>query len=95
MAATKATGCYDSYCDGCYDYSYDPTTKVWPPEGLKGQRAQEEEAEGYWWWLEKTIAPISEGSGSNERGTYSGDMDGLAENDLHDALDDMADNTIR
>ncbi|KAN0074860.1 hypothetical protein V8E54_007471 [Elaphomyces granulatus] len=25
-------------------------TKARPPEGLKGQRAQEEEAEGYWWW---------------------------------------------
>jgi hypothetical protein len=35
---------YDSYC------SYDSTTKARPPEGLKGQTAQEEEAEGYWWW---------------------------------------------
>jgi len=48
---------YDSYCngrynsqDGCCDCSYDSTTKARPPEGLKGQRAQEEEAEGYWWW---------------------------------------------
>ncbi|KAN0070087.1 hypothetical protein V8E54_011668 [Elaphomyces granulatus] len=56
---------------------------------------QDDEAEGYWWWLEEAIAPISEGSDSNERGTYSGDMDGLAENDLYDTLDDMADNTIR
>ena len=59
MAATEATGCYDSYCDGCYnsqrpvahggccDCSSDSTTKARPPEGLKGQRAQEEEAEGY------------------------------------------------
>ena len=56
-------GCYDSHydsycnsrysgqdgcCDGCCDCSYDSTTKARPPEGLKGQRAQEEEAEGYW-----------------------------------------------
>jgi hypothetical protein len=45
---------YDSYCNsrysgqaGCCDGSYDSTTKAKPPEGLKGQRAQEEEAEGY------------------------------------------------
>lgn len=44
--------------------------------------------------LENTIAPVSEDPDSGERGTYSADMDGLAENDLHDALDDMADNTI-
>jgi len=58
-------GCYDSHydsycngryngqdgcCDGCCDCGYDSTTKARPPEGLKGQRAQEEEAEGYWWW---------------------------------------------
>ncbi|KAN0083570.1 hypothetical protein V8E54_002658 [Elaphomyces granulatus] len=52
---------YDSYCNGRYngqdgccdgssDCSYDSTTKARLPEGLKGQRAQEEEAEGYWWW---------------------------------------------
>ncbi|KAN0087410.1 hypothetical protein V8E54_001098 [Elaphomyces granulatus] len=52
---------YDSYCNGRYngqdgccdgrcDCSYDSTTKARPPEGLKGQGAQEEEAEGYWWW---------------------------------------------
>ena len=44
--------------------------------------------------LENTIAPVSEDSDSSERGTYSADMNGLAENDLHDALNDMADNTI-
>jgi len=45
---------YDSYCDGryngqdgCCHCSYDPTTKARPPEELEGQRAQEEEAEGY------------------------------------------------
>ena len=52
----RYNGHYDSYCDGryngqdsCCDCSYDPTTKARPPEELKGQRAQEEEAEGYWW----------------------------------------------
>ncbi|KAN0078497.1 hypothetical protein V8E54_005010 [Elaphomyces granulatus] len=55
-------GCYDSHygsycngryndqdgcCDGCCDCGYDSTTKARPPGGLKGQRAQEEEAEGY------------------------------------------------
>ena len=54
-SATVATtdGRYSGHgvcCDGCCDCSYDSTTKARPPEGLKGQRAQEEEAEGYWWW---------------------------------------------
>ena len=30
----------------------------------------------------------------NERGTYAGDMEGLSENDLHNALEGMADGTI-
>jgi hypothetical protein len=50
ISAGYCDGCYDSYCDGCCDCSYDSTTKARPPEGFKGQRAQEEEAEGYWWW---------------------------------------------
>jgi len=60
--AMYCDGCYDSHydsycngryngqdgcCDGCCDCSYDSTTKARPPEGLKGQRAQEEKAEGY------------------------------------------------
>ena len=35
----------DGCCDGCCDCCCDSTTKARPPEGLKGQRAQEEEAE--------------------------------------------------
>jgi hypothetical protein len=31
---------------------------------------------------------------SVERGTYSGDMEGLSENDLHNATDNIADGTI-
>jgi hypothetical protein len=65
VSAGYCDSCYDSHydsycngryngqddcCDGCCDCSYDSTTKARPPEGLKGQRAQEEEAEGYWWW---------------------------------------------
>jgi hypothetical protein len=44
--------------------------------------------------LQEAIVQIPEDNKSEERGTYSGDMEGLSENDLHNALDDMADNTI-
>lgn len=44
--------------------------------------------------LQKTVAMIADKEDSNKRGTYAGDMSGLSENDLHAALDDMADDTI-
>ena len=63
ISAGYYDGCYDSHydsyrngryngqdgcCNGCdCSYDYNSTTKARPPEGLKGQRAQEEEAEGY------------------------------------------------
>ena len=52
-AYSHCHGRHDGCCDGhggCCDCSYDSTTKARPPEGLKGQRPEEEEAEGYWWW---------------------------------------------
>src|SRR5271163_4697539 len=44
--------------------------------------------------LQEAVVNVPEASDSDERGTYAGDMDGFAENDLHNALDDMADGTI-
>jgi hypothetical protein len=44
--------------------------------------------------LQDSIVNISPEEDSEERGTYAGDMDGFAENDLHHAMDDMADGTI-
>jgi hypothetical protein len=44
--------------------------------------------------LEEAVVHVPEDNDSGERGTYSGDMEGLAENDLHNALDDMADGRI-
>src|SRR5579871_3512422 len=47
--------------------------------------------------LQEAVISLSENSeamDSDERGTYAGDMEGFAENDLHNALDDMADGTI-
>ena len=48
--ATAATLSANNGQDGCCDGCCDSTAKVRPPEGLKGQTAQEEETEGYWWW---------------------------------------------
>ena len=53
-------------------------------------------------WSESFVPPVlqeaainlSEDKDSNERGTYAGNMDGFSENDLHSALDDMADGNI-
>jgi hypothetical protein len=44
--------------------------------------------------LQEEIVHAPEDGNSDERGTYAGDMEGLSENDLHHALDDMADGTI-
>jgi hypothetical protein len=44
--------------------------------------------------LQEAVVYVPEDRDSDERGTYSGDMEGLSENDLHNALDDMADGTI-
>ena len=44
--------------------------------------------------LQEAVICLPEDNDSGERGTYSGDMEGLSENDLHNALDDMADGTI-
>jgi hypothetical protein len=44
--------------------------------------------------LQEEVVGVPEAKDSNERGTYAGDMEGLSENDLHNALDDMADGTI-
>ena len=44
--------------------------------------------------LQEAIINLPEDRDSNERGTYAGDMEGFSENDLHHALDDMADGTI-
>lgn len=45
--------------------------------------------------LQEAVVNLPEEAGdSDERGTYAGDMEGFAENDLHNALDDMADGTI-
>src|SRR5271154_3634023 len=39
--------------------------------------------------LQEAVVNVPEASDSDERGTYAGDMDGFAENDLHNALDDL------
>jgi len=44
--------------------------------------------------LQEEIVHAPEDGNSDERGTYAGDMEGLSENDLHSALDDMVDGTI-
>ena len=44
--------------------------------------------------LQDAVVHIPEDQDSDERGTYAGDMEGLFENDLHSALDGMADGTI-
>ena len=44
--------------------------------------------------LQESVINLPEDRDSDERGTYAGDMDGFSENDLHNALDDMADGTI-
>jgi hypothetical protein len=44
--------------------------------------------------LQEAVVNVPDGRDSDERGTYAGDMEGLSENDLHNALDDMADGTI-
>ena len=44
--------------------------------------------------LQDAVVHIPEDQDSDERGTYAGDMEGLFENDLHSALDSMADGTI-
>ena len=44
--------------------------------------------------LQEAIINLPEDRDSNERGTYASDMEGFSENDLHHALDDMADGTI-
>jgi hypothetical protein len=44
--------------------------------------------------LQEEVINVPEDQISDERGTYAGDMEGLSENDLHNALDDMANNTI-
>jgi hypothetical protein len=44
--------------------------------------------------LQEAAVNIPENEDSSERGTYAGDTEGLSENDLHNALDDMADGTI-
>jgi hypothetical protein len=41
-----------------------------------------------------TMGIVDNTEDSAERGTYAGDMDGLSENDLHDALNTMADDAI-
>ncbi|TMD61399.1 MAG: hypothetical protein E6I91_17785 [Chloroflexi bacterium] len=44
--------------------------------------------------LQEAVINLPEARDSDERGTYAGDMEGFSENDLHNALDDMADGTI-
>jgi hypothetical protein len=44
--------------------------------------------------IQETVTNLPETRDSDERGTYAGDMEGFSENDLHNALDDMADGTI-
>src|SRR6267378_2033232 len=44
--------------------------------------------------LQEEIVHAPEDGNSDERGTYAGDMEGLSENDLHNALEDMAEGTI-
>ena len=44
--------------------------------------------------LQDSVVNVPEDRDSDERGTYAGDMEGLFENDLHSALDGMADGTI-
>jgi len=44
--------------------------------------------------LQEAVVNLPEGRDSDERGTYAGDMDEFSENDLHNALDGMADGTI-
>jgi len=44
--------------------------------------------------LQDAVVHVPEDQDSDERGTYAGDMEGLFENDLHSALDGMADGTI-
>jgi len=44
--------------------------------------------------IQEAVTNLPETEDSDERGTYAGDMDGFSENDLHNALDDMADGTI-
>ena len=44
--------------------------------------------------LQEAVVNLPEGRDSDECGTYAGDMEGFSENDLHNALDDMADGTI-
>src|SRR6266850_4163261 len=44
--------------------------------------------------LQEAVVHVPEDRYSDERGAYSGDIEGLSENDLHNALDDMADGDI-
>ena len=44
--------------------------------------------------LQEELVHAPEDGNSDEHGTYAGDMETLSENDLHNALDDMADGTI-
>jgi hypothetical protein len=44
--------------------------------------------------LQEAVVHVPDDKDSDERGTYSGDMEGLSENDLHNALDDLADGAI-
>ena len=44
--------------------------------------------------LQEAVVNLPEARNSDERGTYAGDMEGFSENDLHNALDDIADGTI-
>ncbi len=44
--------------------------------------------------LQEAVINLPEDRDSHERGTYAGDMEGFSENDLQNALDDMADGTI-
>ena len=44
--------------------------------------------------LQEAIIHVPEDRDSDERGTYAGDMEGHSENDLHNALNDMADGGI-
>ena len=44
--------------------------------------------------LQEAVINLPEDRDSDERGTYAGDMEGISENDLHNALDDMAHGTI-
>jgi hypothetical protein len=41
--------------------------------------------------LQEELVHAPEDGNSDEHGTYAGDMEGLSENGLHNALDDMAD----